>query len=70
MDAFHAAYRRQQLVEPPDEYIDLVLIPRYLHIDPVTFHAYPPLLQERIRHLFMLNLRYGWSGNPEMIERG
>lgn len=70
MDAFHAAYSRGRLVRPPDEYLDLILIPQHLHIDPLTFDRYPAALQERMRNLLMINLRYGWSGNPEMIDRG
>ncbi len=69
VDAFHAAYRRGQVVRPrDDEYMDLILIPAILHIDPMVFHAYPLPIQERMRRLLIKYIAAGWGGNPETIQ--
>ena len=36
---------------PPTEYMDYVLIPAALHIDPLAFAGYPLALKLRIRNL-------------------
>jgi hypothetical protein len=41
------------LVSAPDEYLDLVLIPAMLHIDPLVFMEYPPAMRYQIRTLLM-----------------
>lgn len=51
VDAFHAAYRHGRLVPAPEDYTDLILIPAILHIDPLTFAQYPPLIQRKMRML-------------------
>jgi hypothetical protein len=40
-------------VSAPDEYLDLVLIPAMLHIDPLAFMEYPPALAYKLRVLVM-----------------
>ena len=70
VEGFHAAYRGGRTVAPPDEYMDLILIPQALHIDPLTFAGYPPQLQGRIRHLLLINIAQGWAGKMEVIDRG
>jgi hypothetical protein len=40
-------------VTPPEEYLDLVLIPAMLHIDPLTFMDYPPALAYKLRGLVL-----------------
>lgn len=55
---------------PPGEYVDLILVPSILHIDPLTFAAYPPYLQGRMRGLLLDHIASGWAGKPEMIKGG
>lgn len=50
---------RGRIVSPPDEYLDLVIIPAMLHIDPLAFMAYPPALQYKLRHLVMYHVAAG-----------
>ena len=69
VDAFHAAYHKGRFTPPPTEYMDLILIPQHLHIDPMTFDGYPRPVQARIRNLLTANIRYGWGGNLDAIER-
>jgi hypothetical protein len=56
------------MVTPPTEYLDLILIPAMLHIDPLTFDGYPPALQGRMRRLLITYIANGWGGKPEMIK--
>jgi hypothetical protein len=49
-------------VTPPELYADLILIPAELHIDPLRFAEYPPVLQMQIRRLlpyYMMGKRNG-----------
>ena len=57
------------MVPAPEEYVDLILVPQYLHIDPLAFADYPPMLQARIRRLLMRHIGAGWAGNPALIVR-
>jgi hypothetical protein len=66
-EAFHAAYGRGRLVKPPDEYADLILIPAILHIDPLRFAEYPPMLRAKIRGLLTIYLAGGQGLNPDVI---
>ena len=68
--AFHSAYTDGRLVPPPDEYVDLILIPMYLHIDPLRFAEYPEMLRARMRSLLMQAVQGGWAGNPGVVRRG
>ena len=68
VEAFHAAYRAGRMVPAPDDYIDMILVPGILHIDPLAFAAYPPLVQAKIRRLLRHYIAAGWGGNPQMIE--
>lgn len=68
MVAFHLAYRDGRVVTPPDEYMDLVLVPMYLHIDPLHFAEYPEMVRRRIRRLLMETIAGGWAGNPAMVK--
>jgi hypothetical protein len=44
---------RGRIVTPPDEYMDLILVPAMLHIDPLVFLDYPPAMRYQIRTLLM-----------------
>ncbi len=68
MEGFHAAYKQGRLVPPPHEYMDLILVPAILHIDPLAFDDYPVALKGRIRRLLTIYIREGWGGNPETIK--
>jgi hypothetical protein len=46
-------------VTPPEEYLDLVLIPAMLHIDPLAFMESPPVLAYKIRALVMYYIAAG-----------
>jgi hypothetical protein len=59
VDAFHSAYKRGRLVAPPQEYADLILVPALLHIDPLVFAQYPPLLKMKMRVLLLRFLGAG-----------
>lgn len=54
----------------PSEYMDLIVIPQVLHIDPLQFAEYPLVLQQRIRGLLQAHIAHGWAGNTEMVDRG
>lgn len=58
------------MVPPPVEYIDMILIPAILHIDPLTFAAYPPGVQGRVRQLLMDFIGGGWGPGPLGVHRG
>ena len=47
--------------------MDLILIPAILHIDPLHFAEYPPLLQERMRDLLALHIQAGHGLNTDII---
>jgi hypothetical protein len=68
VDAFQAAYRRGQVTTPPDAYMDLILIPSILHIDPVVFMGYPPAIKAQTRNLLMAHIHAGHALNTSMIE--
>ena len=68
MEGFHRAYQNGRMVTPPAEYMDLILIPAILHIDPLTFAGYPPALQGRMRGLLGVYIAQGWGGKPEIIK--
>lgn len=69
VDGFHAALRRGQLVRPPDEYLDLIVIPAVLHIDPLRLLAdYPPVLRETLRVYVMTWLAGGQGLNLDMVQ--
>jgi hypothetical protein len=50
VDGFFAALRQSRLVRPPDEYIDLIIIPAVLHIDPLRLLDYPPMTAELLAY--------------------
>lgn len=55
---------------PPQEYVDLILVPAILNTPTVVFHAQPWVVQERTRRLLLQHyIPAGWGGKPEMIER-
>lgn len=49
VEAFHAAYARGRVVVPPAEYLDMIVIPAVLHIDPERLLHYPPALRAFLR---------------------
>lgn len=51
MIGFHEALARGRFVTPPEEYLDLVMIPAMLHIDPLRLMEYPPALLYKLRGL-------------------
>lgn len=68
MEAFHAAYSHGELVQPPDDYMDLILIPAVLHTSWSEFAGYPLAIQERIRALLMFYLAAGQGMRPPVRE--
>lgn len=56
------------MVPPPTEYMDLILVPAILHIDPLVFDGYPYALKGRIRRLLSVYIAEGWGGKPEMVK--
>ena len=64
MDAFHAAYARGKLVRPPEPYVELILVPAVLHIEPLAFRMYPPALRERVKGLLLRYLAAGQGMTP------
>lgn len=64
MTAFHAAYNDGRFVPPPDDYLDLILIPAVLHIDPLVFAEYPPAMALKIRVLAMHYIASGQGMRP------
>ena len=46
----------------------MILIPAILHIDPLVFAEYPPLLQVRMRLLLLTYIAGGQGLNPSVIE--
>ena len=62
---------RGQLVAPPEEYLDLIVIPAVLHVDPLRLVAeYPPALREALRAWVLHWLAGGQGINLDVIERG
>lgn len=53
----------------PSEYMDLILVPSILHIDPLAFHEYPPALKGRIRNMVMYHIAGGHALNTQIIAR-
>lgn len=52
---------------PPDTYMDLVIVPQVVGVDPLRFVTeYPPALKEMIRMLVGQHLIAGWGGKPEI----
>jgi hypothetical protein len=69
VDGFFAALRQSRLVRPPDEYIDLIVIPAVLHIDPLRLLDYPPVLRETLRAWVMTWLAGGQGLNLDVVQR-
>ena len=67
MDAFHAAYSTGRIVNPPPLYLELILIPAILHIEPMTFWDYPPAVQLQMRSMLQSYIRGGWAGNTAIV---
>lgn len=68
VDGFHAELARGRVGRPPDTYIDLVIIPAVLHIDPLRFaDDYPPLLRELMRTLAMRWVGGGQGINTDVM---
>lgn len=71
MEGFHAGLSRGRLTQPPDEYLDLIVIPAVLHVDPLRLVAeYPPALREALRTWVMYWLAGGQGLNLDVIDRG
>lgn len=68
MEAFHAAYVRGQIVPAPQEYVELILAPAILHIDPLSFAGYPPALRMRMTTLLWAYIGMGNGMNPMMVQ--
>lgn len=60
---FNEALARGRIVTPPDEYVELILVPALLHIDPLTFMDYPPAVQFKVRQLLMHYIAAGGLAN-------
>lgn len=69
MAAFHAGYLHGQVTRPPDEYIDLVLIPAILHTPTAHFWTLPWPVQEKTRRLLLQYIAGGWAGNTDLLKR-
>lgn len=54
----------------PLEYMDLILVPSILHIDPMLFADYPPALKGRIRYMLMMHIGAGHALNTDTVEKG
>lgn len=67
MDAFHAAFIRGKIAPAPQEYVELILVPAVLHIDPMVFVAYPPALRARITTLLWSYVAMGNGMNPMVM---
>lgn len=57
------------MTRPPDDYIDLILIPNILHTPAATFWEMPWVLQEKTRRLLQPFIAAGWAGNLATIRR-
>jgi hypothetical protein len=69
VDGFFAALRQGRLVRPPDDYLDIIVIPAVLHIDPLRLLDYPPVLRETLRTWVMTWLGGGQGLNLDMVQR-
>lgn len=69
VDAFHAAYANGRVASAPELYMDLILIPAVLHVEPMTFWRYPPVIREQMRKLFLRYVAGGWAGNWDLVRR-
>ena len=70
MEGFHAGLMKGRLTRPPDAYLDLVVIPAVLHVDPLRLVAeYPPALRAALRAWVMHWLAGGQGLNLDVIER-
>jgi hypothetical protein len=69
VDGFFAALRQGRLVRPPDEYLDLIVLPAVLHIDPLRLLDYPPVLREVLRTWVLTWLGGGQGLNLDMVQR-
>jgi hypothetical protein len=67
VDAFMSAYARGRLETPPDELLELIIIPAVLHTPWTLFRNYPPALQAATKRLVMVWLGGGQGMNPDVI---
>lgn len=67
VDAFHAAFVRGQIVPAPPEYVELILAPAILHIDPMRFMEYPPAMRMRITNLLWAYIGMGNGMNLQVV---
>ena len=68
VDGFHAALRQGRLVRPPDEYLDVIVIPAVLHIDPLALQNYPPALHAAVRAWVMAWIGSGQGLNLDVVQ--
>jgi hypothetical protein len=59
--AFHEAYLRGELVPPPDDYAELILIPAVLNTPWAVYNEYPPAIKLQTR-----NLLISWLASGQM----
>lgn len=69
VDAFHAGYIKGHVTRPPNEYVDLILVPAILHTPTAQFWELPFIVQEKMRGLLMRYIAGGWAGNTRLVKK-
>lgn len=68
VDGFYAAYARGEVTSPPDELVELVLVPAVLNTPWAVWLDYPPAVKMLSRRLLMEHIAAGHALNVNVIK--